>query len=220
MVPRRRSRSMSRRRRRPATSSTTSRRPERARTRTHIRTRTHARARALCCAALRKQWRSSAGADHTAVVCAGACMARRPAAGERKRQRPALCAQARRRKVRPRAAASVCLPGGLRRASPRRGWGWVWLCRYKEHWKHLLLRYGSEYKGGGEYRAPGEPPRISLEAIVHFCTRATILPAKIDMANVLRIFQARPRPAHAAPPRPRRTTPECAARGVGHRRGH
>jgi hypothetical protein len=28
------------------------------------------------------------------------------------------------------------------------------------------------------------------------------LPAKIDMANVLRIFQARPRPAHAAPPRP------------------
>ena len=93
------------------------------------------------------------------------------------------------------------LSGGLRRAHPGLP-VWVWVGRYKEHWKHLLLRYGSEYKGGGEYRAPGEPPRISLEAVVHFCTRATILPAKIDMANVLRIFQARPRPAHAAPPRP------------------
>jgi hypothetical protein len=64
------------------------------------------------------------------------------------------------------------------------------IAKYKEHWRHLLLRYGSEYKGGGEYAPKGEPPRISLEAVVHFCTRAKIFPAKLDMVNILRIFQA------------------------------
>ena len=194
LVPRRRSRSTSRRRRRPAPSSTTSRRPERARTRTHIRTRTHAR-----CAVLRNG--AARPAPTTRLWCAQALAWLGDLLLVNESVNDQLfvlkLAVAKSGRAQPRLSVRRTAM-----ASPRRCWGWVWLGRYKEHWKHLLLRYGSEYKGGGEYRAPGEPPRISLEAVVHFCTRATILPAKIDMANVLRIFQARPRPAHAAPPRP------------------